>query len=201
MNTNRHKLQKNICGSGIPAATAVEPVEALIQVIRGQRVILDADLARIYGVPTKRLNEAVRRNAERFPGDFAFQLAREQVAILRSQFATSRGWGGLRHLPYAFTEHGAIMAANVLNSRRAVTMSVFVVRAFVKMRETLAGHRELAEKLAQLERRLTDRLDDHEQAIKYVLAELKKLMTAPPGPPRKQIGFHVKERHATYRVR
>jgi len=135
------------------------------------------------------------------PAISRFQLAREEVAILRSQFATSKGRGGLRYLPYAFTEHGAIMAANVLNSDRAVAMSVFVVRAFVKLRATIAGHRELAEKLAQLERKLTGRLDDHEQAIKYVLAELKKLMTAPPGPPRKQIGFHVKKRRAVYRVR
>ena len=179
---------------------ATEPVDALIRVIRGQRVILDADLARIYRVPTKRLNEQVKRNAERFPTDFAFQLAREEVAALRSQIATSKGRGGLRYLPYVFTEHGAIMAANVLNSSRAVTMSVFVVRAFVKMRDTFAGHRELAEKLAQLERKLTDRLDDHEQAIKYVLTELKKLMAPPPEPPRKQIGFTVRERRAMYRV-
>ena len=178
-----------------------ESVEVLIQVIRGQRVILDTDLARIYGVPTKRLNEQVKRNAERFPSDFAFQLARKEVATSRSQIATLKWGQNVKYLPYAFTEHGAIMAANVLNSSRAVTMSVFVVRAFVKMRETLAGHRELAGKLAQLERKLTGRLDDHEQAIKYVLAELKKLMVTPPGSPRKPIGFHVKERHAMYRVR
>ena len=179
---------------------ATESVDALIRVIRGQRVILDADLARIYGVPTKRLNEQVKRNAERFPADFAFQLARQEVAALRSQIATLKQGQNVKYLPYAFTEHGAIMAANVLNSSRAVTMSVFVVRAFVKMRDTLAGHRELAEKLAQLERKLTNRLDDHEQAIKYVLTELKKLMAPPPEPPRKQIGFHVKERRAMYRV-
>jgi len=181
-----------------------EPVETWIQVVRGQRVIVDADLAQIYGVPTKRLNEAVRRNAERFPSDFMFRLTKEEAErwrCSRSQFATLKRGENVKYLPCAFTEHGAIMAANVLNSSRAVTMSVFVVRAFVKMRDTLAGHRELADKLAQLERRLTNRLDDHEHAIKYVLAELRKLMTAPLAPPRKEIGFHVKERRALYQVR
>ncbi|HUI07862.1 MAG TPA: ORF6N domain-containing protein [Verrucomicrobiae bacterium] len=179
---------------------AIEPVDALIRIVRGQRVILDADLARVYGVPTKRLNEAVKRNGSRFPEDFAFQLTRQEVMNLRSQFATSKGRGGLRYLPYAFTEHGAIMAANVLSSDRAVAMSVFVVRAFVKLRATIAGHRELADKLAELERRLTERLDDHEQAIRHVLGELRKLMSVPPDPPRKQIGFHVKERRGMYRL-
>ncbi|MFH0984504.1 MAG: ORF6N domain-containing protein [Candidatus Omnitrophota bacterium] len=173
--------------------------------IRGQRVILDADLARIYGVPSKRLNEQVKRNQERFPADFAFQLSSQELEVLRlqrpaaestknlkSQFATS-SWGGRRYLPYAFTEHGAIMAANVLHSSRAVEMSVFVVRAFVKMRSVLSGNKKLAEELKRLEKKLTDRLDAHELAIIDVLRRLIKLFEpVPDGPepkPKGPIGF------------
>jgi len=115
----------------------MEPVESLIHLIRGQRVILDADLARVYGVPTRQLNQAIKRNSDRFPDDFAFQLEPQEIAALRSQFVISKGRGGRRYVPIAFTEHGAIMAANVLNSPRAVQMGVFVVRAFVKMREAI----------------------------------------------------------------
>jgi phage regulator Rha-like protein len=172
----------------------IKPVETLIHLIRGQRVILDADLARAYGVPTKRLNEAVKRTLERFPSDFAFLLKPQEVASLRSQIATSKGRGGRRYTPRVFTEHGAIMAANVLNSARAVQMSVFVVRAFVKMREVLSQNGQLAKKLAELERRLTGRLDVHEKAIVHILDEIKKLMEPlppQPEPKRRQIGFHV----------
>jgi hypothetical protein len=184
---------------------ASEPVEGLIHLVRGQRVIPDSDLAKIYGVPTKRLNEAVKRNRGKFPSDFAFQLSAEEFTTLRSQIATSSSSGtpaGLRkhrapvYRPLVFTEHGAIMAANVLNSPRAVQMSVFVVRAFVKMREALSQNRHLAEKLAELERRLTGRLDVHEQAIVHILDEIKKLMEPlppPPEPKRREIGFHVRD--------
>ena len=175
----------------------MEPVESLIHLIRGQRVILDADLARVYGVPTKRLNEAAKRTLERFPSDFAFLLKPQEVASLRSQIATSKGRGGRRYIPRVFTEFGAIMAANVLNSPRAVQMSVFVVRAFIKMRETLGENRHLAEKLAELERRLTGRLDVHEKAIVHILDEIKKLMEPlppKPEPKRREIGFHVREK-------
>ena len=178
------------------ALIVAESVETLIRTIRGQRVILDADLARVYGVPTKRLNEAVKRALERFPSDFAFLLEPQEVASLRSQIATSKGRGGRRYIPRAFTEYGAIMAANVLNSQRAVQMSVFVVRAFVKMREVLAQNRQLAEKLAELERRLTGRLDVHEKAIVHILDEIKKLMEPlppQPEPKRREIGFHVRD--------
>lgn len=172
--------------------------------LRGRRVILDADLAEIYGVTTKRLNEAVKRNQERFPEDFVFQIDLQEVAILRSQFATSRSdgkpsHGGARYQPSAFTEHGAIMAAAMLNSPQAVQMSLFVVRAFVQMREALAGHRELAHKLAELERKLTERLDEHERAILRLLDEMKQLVE-PPEPPRKRIGFGVAESRGVYRV-
>jgi phage regulator Rha-like protein len=174
----------------------IEPVESLIHLIRGQRVILDADLARIYGVPTRQLNQAIKRNLDRFPDDFAFQLEPQEVAALRSQIVISKGHGGRRYVPIAFTEHGAIMVANVLNSPRAVQMSVFVVRAFVKMREVLAENRHLAEKLAELERRLTGRLDVHEKAIVHILDEIKKLMEPlppQPEPNRREIGFHVRD--------
>jgi phage regulator Rha-like protein len=137
----------------------------------------------------------VKRNADRFPHDFVFQLTSHEFAVLMLQIATSKkGRGGRRKLPLAFTEHGAIMAASVLNSPRAVQMSVFVVRAFVKMREALAQDGQLAKKLAELERRLTGRLDVHEKAIVHILEEIKKLMEplpAEPEPKRPEIGFHV----------
>lgn len=175
---------------------AVESAGNLIRTIRGRRVILDADLARVYGVSTARLNQQARRNRDRFPEDFAFQLTPEEFAGLMLQIATSKKMrGGRRKLPLAFTEHGAIMAANVLNSPRAAKMSVFVVRAFVRMRETLAQRKDLAARLTELERKLVARLDGHEKAIGVILQELKKLMNPAPEPePRpREIGFHVRD--------
>lgn len=182
---------------------AATQIEAVIFAIRGQKVIVDSDLARIYGVETKRLNEAVKRNAERFPEDFVFQLTCAEAAEwdrLRSQFATLKRGQHRKYLPYAFTEHGAIMAANVLNSPRAVQMSVFVVRAFIRMRQIIVANHVLAEKLAEVEKSLTGRLDAHERAIANVLEQIMQLLNPPPEPepPRKQIGFHVKERRAAY---
>ena len=156
-------------------------------------MILDSDLAALYGVPTKRLNEQYRRNRKRFPEDFAFQLTAKEANSLRSQFATSSSHGGRRYRPYAFTEHGALMAANILNSARAVQMSIFVVRAFAKMREALRGTPELTRKLAALEKKLTARLDVHEAAIVQVLREIMQVLNPPPPqpePPRRRIGFH-----------
>lgn len=141
-----------------------DEIERLIYVVRGHRVILDSDLAKIYGVPTARLNEQVKRNAKRFPQDFMFRLTPQEFQNLISQFATS-SWGGRRKLPYVYTEHGAVMAANVLNSARAVQMSVFVVRAFVRMRSLMTERHELAKQLAALEKKLMRRLDAHETAI------------------------------------
>lgn len=167
-------------------------IESMIFQIRGERVILDNILARIYGVTTARLNQQVRRNLDRFPADFVFLLSREEFDRLMLQNATSnKGRGGRRKLPLVFTEHGAIMAANVLNSKRAVQMSIFVVRAFIKMRQTMTADRALLEQLQGLEKKLTQRLDSHEQAIVYVLAELRKLMEPPllPEPKRRTIGF------------
>ncbi len=173
----------------------VDQIGSLIRTIRGQKVILDTDLARIFGVPTFRFNEAIKRNRERFPPDFLFQLTQEEHETLTSQIAMSKvGRGGRRTLPYAFTENGAIMAANVLNSPAAVRMSVFVVRAFVKMRDLLGGTKELARQLADLEKKLTARLDVHESVIVDVLRRVMEILDPPPpppDPPRKRIGFHV----------
>lgn len=174
----------------------VEHIETVICTIRGEKAILDAALALICGVPTKRLNEQVRRNLDRFPDDFMFQLTPDEFEALRSQIATlKRGRGQHRkHLPCAFTERGAIMAANVLNSPQAVRMSVFVVRAFLKMRELLGGTKELARQLRELEAKLTARLDGPEAAIVDVLQRIMRLLDPPPTPepPRRQIGFNVR---------
>jgi hypothetical protein len=170
-------------------------VESVIHTIRGERVILDADLAaRLYGVETKALNRAVQRNREKFPPDFMLQLTVREHMALRCQIVTSNpGRGGRRYLPFAFTEHGAIMATNILNSLQAVQMSVFVVRAFVKMRGLLTDTRELAKKLASLEKELTSRLDSHESAIFDVLQRIMLLLDPPPTPevPAKELGFHT----------
>lgn len=172
----------------------VDNIGSLIITVRDLKVILDSDLARVCGVPTKRLNEQVSRNARRFPADFMFQLTAQEATALRSQFATSNeGRGGRRSLPYAFTENGAIMAANVLNNPSAVRMSVYVVRAFVKMRELLTGTKELARQLTALEEKLTARLDVHESAIVGVLRRIMRILDPPPPPPeppRPKIGFH-----------
>lgn len=174
----------------------IETITSVIRTIRGQKVILDSDLARIFGVPTFRFNEAVKRNLERFPNDFMFQLTREEYSILISQIAISSSHGGRRKLPYAFTENGAVMAANVLNSPAAVRMSVFVVRAFVQMRDLLGGTKKLAKQLADLEKKLTSRLDVHESVIVDVLRRVMDVLDPPPEPPEpekpgRRIGFNA----------
>jgi phage regulator Rha-like protein len=154
--------------------------------IRGFRVVLDADLAALYGVPTKRLNEQVKRNAERFPDDFMFQLTKEESESLRSQFATSKsGRGGRRSLAYAFTEHGAIMAANVLNSKRAIHMSVYVVRAFVRMRQALITRTDMEKRLAEIEKTLIG----HDAALRDLYEKIRPLLLPPPALPHPRIGF------------
>ncbi|MGA2659912.1 MAG: ORF6N domain-containing protein [Verrucomicrobiota bacterium] len=184
-------------------ATPVPDIDRVILTVRNAKVILDADLAAIYGVSTKRLNEQVRRNEDRFPPDFTFQLTAlgkaEVVAncdhLARLKFSPV--------LPRAFTEHGAIMAANVLNSPQAAQMSVFVVRAFVKMRTALTDTRELASKLAAVEAELKSRLDVHEAAIVDLLQRIMKILDPPPPqpePPKPEIGFHAKEDALHYRV-
>ncbi|HEY6241132.1 MAG TPA: ORF6N domain-containing protein [Burkholderiales bacterium] len=160
-------------------------------VLRGQRVMLDADLAALYGVTIKRLNEQVKRNLERFPTDFMFKFSRGEWNSLRSQFATLKAGRGQhrKYLPYAFTEHGALMAAMVLNSPRATEVSVYVVRAFVELRDTLVAHKELAKRLDELESRFQRKLGTHDQAIAGILDAIRQLMAPPEPNPKRRIGF------------
>src|SRR5256886_3001123 len=167
----------------------LDNVESAIYLVRGQRVMLDSDLAALYGTSTMRLNEQFRRNRQRFPEDFAFQLTSEEFKRLISQIAISKkGRGGRRKLPWVFTEHGAIMLASCLNSRIAVQASVRVVRAFVRLREMVAGNAALATKLAELERRL----DSHDESIANLFEAIRQLL-AQPQKPKREIGFHVRE--------
>ncbi len=181
-----------------PASAAVERVEDSIHLIRERRVMLDFDLAKVYGVTTKRLKEQFKRNRERFPEDFAFELTRQELANLRPQIATSSFHGGRRYLPIAFTEHGAIMLASVLNSAVAIQASVRVVRAFVYLREQIAANVALAKKYAELEKRL----DSHDESIATLFEAIRQLLEpAESGQPRREIGFHVKEQPRPYMVR
>jgi hypothetical protein len=181
-----------------------KPLDSLILTIRGEKVIIDADLAEIYGVPTKRLNEAVKRNSDRFPADFVFQLKPADVASLKSQFATSNAQtpvsqydgvlkpqfatstrGGRRTLPYAFTEHGALMAANVLNSQEAVKMSVYVVKAFIKQRHLILTQTDILKQLAQIDRKLLQ----HDDILRVIWQELQPLLSPTLDAPKPRIGF------------
>ena len=172
----------------------IEPgIAKRIYFLRGQSVMLDSDLAEIYGVSTSQLNQQFRRNAKRFPEDFAFQLTRQEFADLISQIAISKaGRGGTRKLPIVFTEHGAIMLASVLNSKVAVAASVNVVRAFVSMREAISRNKKLADKLAEIE----GRLDGHDETLTELFAAIRQLIEAPDesdnDAPKREIGFHVK---------
>lgn len=180
-----------------------KPIESLILTLRGQKVILDADLAEIYGVPTRSLNQAMKRNIDRFPEDFVFQLTDEEVEGLKSQSVTAnesydgalrsqfvilkKGRGKHRkYPPYAFTEHGAIMAATILNSAEAVTMSVYVVRAFIQMRERIAENIEVLKRLAEIDRTLLK----HDKSLQIIWTQLQPLLAPPPAPQRPRIGFH-----------
>jgi phage regulator Rha-like protein len=199
---------------------AVADFRDFIVYVRGLPVILDSDLARVYGVTTGALNQAVKRNLDRFPDEFLFIIQPQEVTRLISQIVISndptqplyssglatRGRGGRRKAVYAFTEHGAIMASMILNTPQAVRMSVFVVKAFVAMRSLLLTQQDLAKKLADLERTLTERLDTHEHAISDIIQQIMQLLSPPPAPdgeepPRPRIGFSVRERRAVYRTR
>jgi hypothetical protein len=158
-----------------------------IYYIRGHKVMLDQDLAGLYDVPTKRLNEQVKRNIDRFPADFMFQLTEEEFENLRSQFATS-SWGGRRVSPYAFTEHGVLMLSSVLNSQRAINVNIQIMRIYTKMREMLLTNQEILLKLEQLERKV----DGHDEDIQVIFAYLKQLLD-PPQEPRPRIGFRRKD--------
>ena len=159
----------------------VDRIEKIILLVRGQKVILDADLAGLYGVETRVLVQAVKRNLERFPEDFMFQLSREEFAVLRSQSVTSSDWGGRRYPPYAFTEQGVAMLSSVLRSRRAVQVNIEIMRAFIRLRQMLASHAELARKLDALEKKYDAQFKDVFEAIRQLMA--------PPEPKRRAIGF------------
>ena len=163
----------------------LKPIESLILTIRGHKVLIDTDLASIYDVETRTLNQAVKRNRDRFPEDFALQLTADEYDSLRSQNVISKGRGGRRYLPFAFTEHGAIMAATVLNSKQAVSMSVFVVRAFVQMREQLAANGEILKRLAQIDKTLLQ----HDAGLRDIYRKLLPLLQPTPVPPKRRIGF------------
>lgn len=180
------------------AHAGAEGIQSLILTIRGQRVMLDSDLARIYGVSTGQLNQALKRNRSRFPLDFAFRLERQEFANLISQFVISSSYGGRRTLPWVFTEHGAIMLASVLNSPVAVDASVRVVRAFVYLREQLLANRELSRKFAELEKRL----DGNDESIAALFEAIRRLLEPPAADePKREIGFHLREQAPPYRVR
>jgi len=170
----------------------VERIEQKIILIRGQKVMLDRDLAELYGIETKTLKQAVRRNIDRFPDDFMFLLDREEVAILRSQIVTSRSenWGGARYQPMAFTEQGVAMLSSVLKSKQAVVMNIAIMRTFVQLRKMLESHVELANKLEELESK-------YDKQFRIVFDALRELM-APPEPNKNPIGFHVREEVARY---
>jgi hypothetical protein len=174
----------------------IQHVAQAIRFVREERVLLDFDLARLYGVTTGNLNKAVRRNRDRFPGDFMFQLSAEETKSLIFQFGISKGRGGRRHFPYAFTEQGVAMLSSVLKSERAVKVNIAIMRAFVKLRQTLETNRELARKFSELEKRV----GKHDEEIDAILEAIRQLM-APPEKPRREIGFHVREKAPRYRTR
>jgi ORF6N domain len=169
------------------ALIPVERIEKSILLIRGHNVMLDSDLADLYGVTTKRLNEQVRRNLARFPEDFMFQLTTEEAESLRSQIATSKpGRGGRRYHPYVFTEQGVAMLSSVLNSERAIEVNIAIMRAFVHLRELIGTHKDLARKLEELERKM----GEHDEHFRIVFEAIRQLMTPPPEPEKKRrIGF------------
>jgi hypothetical protein len=176
----------------------IVPIRRIAQAIfmlRGQKVILGQDLASLYDVTVGALTQAMKRNADRFPKDFVFQLTVEELTNLKSQFVIS-SWGGRRALPYAFTEQGVAMLSSVLNSARAVKVNIAIMRAFVKLRETLETNRELARKFEELERRV----GKHDVEIDAILEAIRQLM-APSKQSRREIGFHVREKTARYRTR
>ena len=194
-----------------------QQIAKAIHWVRGEKVLLDFDLATLYGVSTKTLNQAVKRNATRFPEDFMFQLSAEETRFLRSQFVTAKSqtvdnqlilpkWSqfvtssrkhrGRRYRPYAFTEQGVAMLSSVLNSEGAVKVNIAIMRAFVKLRQTLETNRELARKFSELEKRV----GKHDEEIDAILEAIRQLM-APPEKPRREIGFHVREKAPRYRTR
>ena len=176
----------------------IEVIERKIYLIRGHKVMMDSDLAELYGVTVKALNQAVKRNISRFPEDFMFQLTKEEDSSLRSQIVTLETGRGQhrKYLSYAFTEQGVAMLSSALRSERAIQVNIAIMRAFVKLREIISTHKELAHKLNQLERKI----EKHDKEIKVIFDAIRALM-APDEKSRKQIGVQLKERRATYRVK
>jgi ORF6N domain. len=174
----------------------IERIAQRIRHLRGEKVLFDSDLAQLYGVTTGNLNKAVNRNRHRFPSDFMFQLTAEEAKRLIFQFGISKRRGGRRHMPYAFTEQGVAMLSSVLNSERAVKVNIAIMRAFVNMRRMLETNRELARKFSELERRV----GKHDEEIAAIIEAIRQLM-APAEKPRREIGFHVREKTPRYRVR
>lgn len=170
----------------------VESISSRIFLVRGQKVMLDSDLAELYGVKTERLIQQVHRNIARFPEKFAFRLTHEEFSDLTLQSARSRSWGGRRTIPYVFTEHGAVMLSSVLRTEQAVRMSILVVEAFVQLREALSTHKELAHKLEELERKV----GIHDEAIVGLIEAIRQLME-PPVREKKSIGFTFNEKKST----
>ncbi len=175
----------------------VERIETLILNVRGLRVMRDSDLAKVYGVDLKHLNQAVRRNGERFPKAFAFQLTAQEFTNLQPNYTKPKTHGGPRKLPWVFTEHGALQLAGVLNSKTAVEASVRIVEVFISMREQLSAHKELAGKLAELEGRITG----HDEALQNLFEAIRQLIEPPLPANRRQIGFHMRETSPPYRVK
>ena len=177
------------------AAIPAQRIECAILLLRGHKVLLDTELATLYGVETRVLVQAVKRNLARFPQDFMFQLGTEEIDALRSQSVISNapGRGGRRYAPYAFTEQGVAMLSSVLSSPRAIAVNIEIMRAFVRLRELIAGNKELARRLEELETRIARKLSTHDQAIAGILEAIRQLMAAPPAPPpepkRRRIGF------------
>jgi len=178
----------------MPDILPIERIARKIYVIRNARVMLDRDLAELYGVATKVLKQAVRRNIKRFPTDFMFELTEDENQALRAQNVTLKRGKHSKYLPFAFTEHGALMAANVLKSETAVSMSIYVVRAFIRMREELTSRRDLEERLGQIEKILLV----HDTQLKDLIEKIRPLLLPPTEKPRKKIGFEVKEPKARY---
>jgi hypothetical protein len=170
----------------MPQIIPQETIEQKIYLIRGQRVMLSHDLAELYGVKTKALLQAVRRNMERFPDDFVYQLTKDEVTNLRSQFVTSR-WGGHRYVPYAFTEQGVAMLSSVLRSKRAILVNIAIMRTFARLRRLISNHKELASKLKELELKV----QIHDKDIILIFRALNKLMVPPEEKPKHRIGFHA----------
>jgi hypothetical protein len=183
---------------GFVMADVIQPeqIEQAILLIRGQRVMLDRDLAVLYGVETGNLNKAVRRNVERFPVDFMFQLTAEEAEALRFHFGSLKRGQHFKYLPRVFTQEGVSMLSSVLRSPRAIQVNIAIMRVFVRLRETLALHRELAHKLTELERKI----EGHDSSIRTLFDAIREL-AAPPARPRREIGFHIHEASLPYRVK